>query len=307
MHRVEILLGTYNGASFLGEQLDSIVNQGYTDWKLLIHDDNSTDETINIIKKYTALYPDKITFLDDALSFGNASENFGFLLGNTSANYVMFCDQDDVWLPHKIERTLQKMKEVEDTYSNTPILIHSNLKVVDQDLDVLSDSYWSYQGIDPSYSTLNRLLVQNVITGCTVMINRPLATMALPVPKNVIMHDWWLGLVASAFGNISYIDAPLMLYRQHEANDTGATSFNMKTILKKANNLSNINMSKYIEQAKVFLHQYDSQLTKEQTMLLKEFVSIEHSSWLHSKKILLQHNILKQDLIRNIGLLLCKY
>lgn len=306
MHRVEILLGTHNGAAFLSEQLDSIVNQSYADWKLVIHDDGSTDETVDIIKKYTALYPDKITFLDDALSFGNAPGNFAFLLEKATAEHVMLCDQDDVWLPDKIELTRNKMLEVEKSHPDLPILVHTDLKVVDQQLESLSDSFWSYQGIDPDYNTLNRLLIQNVVTGCTVMINKKLAILALPIPNDVIMHDWWLGLVASSFGEIHHIERATMLYRQHTNNDTGATRYNLQNVFKKAKELSDIDLKKYIDQAKELLDRYTTKLTPKQTRLLNDFTSIEKVSWLQSKQILLTNKILKQDLLRNIGLLVCR-
>ena len=305
MQKIEILLGTHNGASFLSKQIDSILIQSYANWKLVIHDDNSTDGTVNIINEYVKKYSDKIILIDDNVGFGNASENFSFLSEHITADYIMFCDQDDVWLPNKIELTLQKMMEAEKASPETPLLIHTDLRVVNTTLDVLNDSYWTYQGIDPKYDTLNRLLVQNVITGCTMMINRQLAEMALPIPKDAVMHDWWLGIVASAFGEIHYIDTATILYRQHGNNDTGATAYSIKTILNKAKNLSNIDMRKYIEQAKTFLDRYHSQLSEEQKILLKDFISIEHSSWLQSKQILLKHKILKQDFIRNMGLLLC--
>ena len=304
--KINILIATYNGEQFLQEQLESLFQQSYTNWKLLIHDDGSTDNTINIIKDYILKYPDKIQFFDDKLNFGSALVNFSFLLEKSNAKYIMFCDQDDIWLPNKIELTVKKMQELERENPNIPLLIHTDLKVVDSNLNVLSNSYWSYQGIDPQYDTLNRLLVQNIITGCTVMINRKLGDIALPIPNEVIMHDWWLGLVASVFGQIHSIDIPTILYRQHDNNDTGASSFNIGTILNKAKNLSEVDLKKYINQAMPLLERYDDKLSTEQKILLKDFIAIEKQSWLQSKQTLLKHKILKQNIIRNLGLLLCR-
>ena len=304
--KISVCLATYNGEKFLKEQLNSIFTQNYENWQLLIHDDNSMDDTINIIKIYEKKYPDKIKFIDDTICFNSASENFSFLLEQSNADYIMFCDQDDVWLSEKIELTLNKMLEVEKSNPNIPILIHSDLKVVNEDLTILSDSYWSYQNINPNYDTLNRLLVNNVITGCTVMINKKLADMALPIPKEAIMHDWWLGLVASAFGQIHHMDTPTILYRQHGKNDTGATPFNYKTVLNQAKALSTIDLNKYVDQAIILLQRHYVQLTEEQKLLLTDFISIKHSTWLESKQILIKHKILKQTFIRNIGLLLCR-
>ncbi len=304
--KITILLATYNGGKFLFQQLDSILKQTNQNWKLLIHDDNSTDNTVDIIRQYQKQYPSKIQFIDDDVSFGNASTNFSFLLEHVDTEYIMLCDQDDVWVANKIELTLQKMQDMEKHYQNTPILIHTDLTVVDEELKVISKSYWDYQHLDPSKDSLNRLLVQNTITGCTVMINRELANMALPIPNNVIMHDWWLGLVAATFGKIIYIDMPMVFYRQHSKNDTGATKFNLKTIWKKMSSLYKIDLQKYILQAKELLDRHQEKMDTEQKKLIFNFIAIENSSWLKSKLILLKYKIFKQDLIRNIGLLLCR-
>jgi len=304
--KIHILLATYNGQNYISAQLNSILEQTNTNWQLLIHDDNSTDNTVAIIKQYQKLNPDKIHFIDDDVSFGNASANFSFLIEHVDAEYIMFCDQDDVWLTNKIEVTLHKMLEMERNYQNLPILIHTDLAVVDEALKVIDESYWNYQHLDPSKDSLNRLLVQNTITGCTVMINRKLADLAMPIPDNVIMHDWWLGLVASSFGKISYLDISTIFYRQHSKNDTGATKFNMKTIWKKMTSLHKMDLQKYILQAKELLSRYQEEMTMEQKNMVTSFVDIEDNSWLKSKLTLLEYKILKQDLMRNIGLFLCR-
>ncbi len=308
MNNIVVCLSTYNGEKFLKEQIDSLLKQTVK-VDIIILDDGSTDNTIDIIKKYETTYSN-ISYLKDNITSSSAKKNFSILteysISLNKYNYFMFCDQDDIWLPEKIEQTLKKMREIEKSNSDIPLLIHTDLKVVSTNLDILSDSYWSYQGIDPKYDTLNRLLVHNVITGCTVMINKKLANIALPIPNEVIMHDWWLGLVASSFGQIHHINTPTMLYRQHSNNDTGATSFNIKTILHKAKDLSSVDLGKYINQTKSLLYRYSEHLTKDQKLLLEDFISIEQNSWLRSKRILIKHKILKQDLIRNIGLLLCR-
>ena len=306
MHQVDILLSTYNGAIFLSEQIDSILNQSYTDWKLIIRDDSSTDKTKEVLQTYQNRYPKKIVVQKNSDENLGVILNFSKLLESSSAPYIMFCDQDDVWLPEKVELTLKKMIEVEKSNPNTPLLIHTDLRVVNTNLGILSNSYWSYQGIDPEYDTLNRLLVQNVITGCTVMINKKLADIALPIPDKAIMHDWWLGLVAASFGQVHHIDTPTMLYRQHANNDTGATSFNLHTILKKLQNLSNINLEKYTVQAELLLSRYSEDLKPEQKTLLEAFIATKNQSWIKSKQTLVKYKILKQDIFRNIGLLLCK-
>ncbi len=305
MNQIDILLGTYNGELFISEQIDSILNQSYTDYRLIIRDDSSTDKTKKILLDYQLRFPHKIMIIDNNENLGVIA-NFSKLLEISSAPYIMFCDQDDVWLPEKVKLTFEKMLEIEKLSSDTPLLIHTDLKVVNLNLNILSDSYWSYQGIDPKYDTLNRLLVQNVITGCTVMINKKLADLALPIPNKTIMHDWWLGLVASSFGQIYYIDMPTILYRQHTNNNTGATSFNLRTTLKQIQNLSDIDLRKYTVQAEQLLLRYEESFGDKSKRLLYDFISIQKQSWLKSKYILLKYEIIKQGLLRNMGLFFCK-
>ena len=306
MKQVDILLGTYNGATFLVEQINSILNQSFTDWKLIIRDDGSSDGTTEIVLDYQSKYPEKITVLENTNENLGVILNFSQLLEASHAPYIMFCDQDDIWLAEKVELTLTKMLAIEKLNPKIPLLVHTDLKVVDDNLDILSDSYWSYQGIDPNYDTLNRLLIQNVITGCTVMINKQLAHLALPIPSTVIMHDWWLGLVATSSGQIHHLKLPTVLYRQHDNNDTGATAFNFNTILTQLHNLSNLNLHKYIFQAKSLLSRYETTLKSEQKELLEAFIDIEKQSWIQGKLSLIKYKILKQDFFRNLGLMFSK-
>ena len=306
MNQVDILLGTYNGALYIQEQIESILNQSYTNWKLIIRDDGSNDTTKEILQTYEEKYPDKITIQNDNDNNLGTALNFSKLLETSNAPYLMFCDQDDIWLANKIELTLKKMLNMERSAPLTPILIHTDLKVVNSDLNIISDSYWSFQGIDPEYCTLNRLLVQNTITGCTVMINRELADLAYPIPAEAIMHDWWLGLVAASFGKIGTINEGTVMYRQHSGNDIGASSFNVPTILGKMKIIFSMTLEKYIIQARHLLLRYPDRLSKKQKIMLEDFISIGDIPWSRGKIILLKYNILKQHWIRNIGLLLCR-
>ncbi len=306
MTQVDILLATFNGDNFLAEQIDSIINQSYTGWKLFIRDDGSTDGTNEIIQTYQNKFPNKVFIVTNNNGNAGVIANFSELLTHSSSPYIMFCDQDDTWLADKIQLALEKMQEVEQLDPSHPILVHTDLKVVNSDLTILSNSYWSYQRIEPHYDTLNRLLVQNIITGCTVMINRELAELALPIPKDVIMHDWWIALIAASFGHINHINTPTVLYRQHSNNDTGATYFGLYSIVKKIQSLSTVDLQKYTVQAKLLLAKHKDRLSPGQVKLLKEFISTQKASWIKAKYILLKYGIIKQGFVRNMGLFLCR-
>ena len=309
VNTIAILLTTYNGERHIEELLASLENQSNSAFDLIIRDDGSTDHTIEQIHAFQSLSDLSITLLPKGENFG-PSQNFASLLQYALEfehyRYFMFCDQDDAWLPNKIEYTLNAMREAEMLDPFTPQLIHTDLQVVDENLALIDNSYWSYQNIDPGYDSLNRLLIQNVITGCTVMVNRALAAITLPIPKEAIMHDWWLGLIAASLGKIEALPQSTVKYRQHSANDIGASAFDLSTILNKIHMLFSFSLDKYTIQANSFLSHYSDRLSTEQKKMLEAFISIETEPWYKGKMILLKNHFLKQHWIRNIGLLVCK-
>ncbi len=220
---IDILLATYNGQAYLREQIDSILAQSNQDWQLLIRDDVSDDNTLSIIKDYVAKYSDKVKLIEDNSGHLGASLNFQRLLENSIAEYIMFSDQDDVWLPNKIEVTLNLMKTTEKECPNKPILVHTDSRVVDSQLKTIAKSTWRYQRTPPEAGNdLNKVMLQNVATGCTIMINRKAKEVSLPIPKEAVMHDWWIVINVATHGKIAHVPDQLVLYRQHSNNAVGA-------------------------------------------------------------------------------------
>lgn len=222
---IDILLSTYNGERFLREQIDSLLQQSFTDWKLLIRDDGSIDNSVAIIAEYAKSFPKKIAILSD--NAGNLGPAFSFekLLAASTAPYIMFCDQDDVWLPNKIKITLEKMREMEQKYGkDLPLLVHTDLQVVDSHLKVIANSMWEYMQFKPeiSESDMHFLAVGNCVTGCTVMINQKAKQISLPFHKRIIMHDAYIALCVMKYGKVSYSPIPTIKYRQHGKNECGA-------------------------------------------------------------------------------------
>ncbi len=295
---IVILLSIYNGEKYLKEQFDSLYAQTYKNFKIIAIDDGSQDKSIEILKKYEVELIKSDKNVGAGKSFSILLE---FALQKSDANYFMFCDQDDVWYKDKIEKTLQKMKELELSYKDKPLLVHTDLTVVDENLKLLHNSYWKYQNIDVTKDNFQRLLVENVITGCTIMINKNLATLSSPIPKDIIMHDWWLGLVASYFGKIAYIDEPTMKYRQHGFNDTGAKRFDIKFILSQMKKKHNL--SRYTTQANSFLGRFDDKIDNETKKMLEDFVGMKKLSAWGRRRVFLKYGIFKNGFIRNVGLL----
>lgn len=221
---IAILMATYNGEKFVSEQIESLLNQTYQGWDLYIHDDGSKDHTMEIVEQYVQRYPSKIHVIPGE-GTGGAKNNFFFLMQKIQAPYVMFCDQDDVWLDKKIEKTYQAMIAAEAENGRAePVLVFTDLTVADQRLNVIANRMSRFQRLDPAKTQLKDCLIQNVITGCTVMINKACLEKSLAEidAVNIIMYDWWCGLVAAYFGVITFIDEALVLYRQHEDNTLGA-------------------------------------------------------------------------------------
>ncbi|WP_018305588.1 glycosyltransferase family 2 protein [Desulfitobacterium hafniense] len=275
---ITILMGTYNGAKFIAEQIESILSQTEKDWKLIISDDCSTDATASIVSKYAEAYQDKMTFIVRDKPSGSAKNNFIHMLSLYESEYIMTCDQDDVWLPTKIELTMKKMREMEDKFGKEkPLLVHTDLKIVDANLKVMADSMFEYQNLDSGCSALNNLIVQNIVTGCTMMINRCLLDWIRDVPEESIMHDWWLAITASAFGHIGFVKEPTVLYRQHSNNEVGAKSakslsYNLQRLMELRK--SELTLRKTYEQAKAFLDIYEQNLSVEQSVMIKAYTSL---------------------------------
>ncbi len=298
---IDILLATYNGERFLREQIDSILNQSYQDFHLIIRDDGSKDCTLAIVHDYIARHPGKITLIEDSVHRG-AIGSFSHLLSSSGAPYVMFSDQDDVWLADKIQVTIAKMREMESLHGKeVPLLVHGDLIVVDQDLKVISESFWKYIHLKPSEGfRLNRIMVQNEVTGCTMMLNRPLADLAKPIAPESIMHDWWIGLVASACGHIGIVKSPIILYRQHGKNTLGARKY--KTIeqimLALKNRSTNINQKSF--QAYAMIDRYEHILPEKNLEMISDYAAMESASILKCKYLSLKHRFFKHGIIRNL-------
>lgn len=223
--KVVIVLATYNGAAHLAEQIRSIQAQDWRDWKVLARDDGSSDATRDILSR-AAAEDSRITVLESGTRLGVIG-NFGELLGHAEragAEYVFTSDQDDVWLPSKVSRSLELMGRLEAVHGReTPLLVHSDLAVVDERLRPVYSSFLRRQGLrHEGVSPLNVLLVQNFVTGCASLMNRALLGFAVPIPAACIMHDWWVAQCAAATGAIGFIPEPTILYRQHGANQIGA-------------------------------------------------------------------------------------
>ena len=299
---VTVLLAVYNGEKYLAEQIESLLTQTESNFRILIRDDGSCDGSQKIIASYIERYPEKISAIHGAPT-GNSRDCFAALLESADDDYVMFCDQDDVWLPEKIEITLAAMKKAESENGNMPILVHGDLSVVDSNLNVISNSFFEYQRLYQENVSLPALLVQNYITGCTVMINRALKQKCSPIPRECIMHDWWLALNAAIYGKIVCIDKPLLLYRQHNNNQVGAkASYGIGLIKRKLATLDRVreNYNATYRQAAALLNSLDGEFEKERE-LLTAYCSMEQKRKLQKIAVMNKYGFKKGTALRVLG------
>ena len=222
MDKYVILLATYNGEKYVKEMLDSLERQTRDDFVCYIHDDGSTDGTLDIVKEWVK--GKKKYKLLDFDSAGGAKNNFFAMLREVDASYYMFADQDDVWVENKVETLIDRMETVEKDRQNTSVAVYSDMYVVDDELNVISDSFIKFIGRNIYRNKLSQLLIDNPAAGCTMIINRALRDRALEYndAEEIPMHDQWIMCVAVATGIVEPIDEPLIYYRQHASNVMGA-------------------------------------------------------------------------------------
>lgn len=223
---IDILMSTYNGARFLKPQLDSILSQSYKDFRLIIRDDGSADDTMRILEEYAIREP-RIRLSLDSIGKLGARQSFMKLIENAGADYFMLSDQDDVWLPEKIDKTRELMLKMEaKNGSEVPLLVFTDLTVTDENLETIDTSLWNYQKLDPLiYKNWRNLLAQNVVTGCAILGNRAAASASLPFALPEMMHDHWIAVNVAKYGRIEYLPEPTVLYRQHNRNVEGGKQF----------------------------------------------------------------------------------
>jgi glycosyltransferase involved in cell wall biosynthesis len=305
MAEVEILLATFNGAAWLPELLASLQGQTHSDWQILARDDGSTDGTPELLQAFRDAFPGRLRLLEAANPAPGASGNFSVLLQASSAPYVMLCDQDDVWLPHKVASTLQRVKAVEaENAGPIPIAVYTDLQVVDERLAPLSPSLWGADGLNRGRTSFSRLLVQNVVTGCTLLGNRALVDRAGPIPSEAIMHDWWLALVASAFGRLEPLDDAPILYRQHQSNVNGANVYDFR---RAARFVLAGKLRRYLlaaaRQAAAFHDRFKEDLGA-QAPAVADLAGIGARSWWAQRRCLLRHRLYLHGRFRNAAWLL---
>jgi len=288
--RVNILMSTYNGEKFVAEQIESIQKQTYTDWNLIIRDDGSKDGTCEIIENF--INNDSRIKLIRAENVGVIKSFHELVINNNDADFYFFADQDDYWLPEKLTIMLEEAKKHDNTI---PVMYYTDLKVTDKDLNVTSESMIRSQS-DHANTSLVQELTENTVTGAASMINYELAKL-WQTTNDIIMHDWYLAIVAAALGELVYIDQPTHLYRQHDSNVLGA-----RTLAKRIRKWIHPNLwfEKYWwlitasqKQAQKLLTENLSALSETDKALVTDYVNILNQSKAERRQILDRYDLRK--------------
>ena len=297
--KITILLSLYGQSIFWEDFFESLKQQSEQNFTLLYRFDGKRD---GIMAERLAKY-DFSSELTPSDAKG-LPETYWELLKNAPDNdYTMFADQDDIWHADKVQCSLEAMEKAEALYGKeTPILIHSDLRVVDQELSEISPSFVKHQSLNPRKKDFKSLMLQNNVTGCTVMINRALRNI-VRFPEYTICHDWHLALTAAAFGKIVFADTALIDYRQHGGNVFGAVQ--RKDLLSKKNQRQYLHERLQFtqKQAASFLELYREKLSTEQIKYLEAWSrNLHEKSYLKRLFCLFRRNFRKHDWLRTIGM-----
>lgn len=274
---VEILMAAYNGEKYVAQQIESILSQSYGNFNLLISDDFSTDSTFDILLDYERKHPDVICVTRAERRFGNARDHFFSLMKKSTADYLFFCDQDDVWFPSKVELFMDKMKGGENEFGKEcSLVVFSDQIPTDSALNPICDSLMEYQKQNPGFASFHPLVFQNVVTGGAMAFNRAASDKALRCVDSTkaCMHDYWVAEVAACFGKCLYVDQATSYYRQHSTNEVGASNVrSLKYIAHKLSHLGNVQkkMRQDKLQAATFADTYSSELSKADLDFLRRY------------------------------------
>ncbi|WP_318469412.1 glycosyltransferase family 2 protein [Photobacterium leiognathi] len=253
---VEILLSTYNGESYLREQLESLISQSYQNIVITIRDDASIDSTSDILREYVNSFPEKIRIIKSSANKGSTLSFFE-LLKESKCEYIMFCDQDDVWCVDKVRLSLNYLLD-NKPIDNEPFMVFTDLEVVDENCKTISKSLLKRMKVNPSRLIRSPIymMAQNAVAGCTVLFNRSAADKLLEIgdfPKEIV-HDHWIAVITKIYGDVAFLDIPTIKYRQHSFNQVGDLDVSKKYLINKLFKIKNTIKHDYLFICKIKAH-----------------------------------------------------
>jgi len=214
---ISIAMATYNGEKFLAQQIDSILKQSWGNIELIICDDNSNDNTIEIIEKYMEKH-ECITLYRNFYTLG-VVKNFGKAIELSSSPYIALSDQDDIWVENKLEILMNEMRKLEQSDDRVPLMVHSDLTMIDEENHMIHKSFFKFRNYNlKKTKDLNHIISRCGVMGNTILMNHHLKNRILPFPEHLDLHDYWIALINELYGKRITVQQPLVQYRIHEHN-----------------------------------------------------------------------------------------
>lgn len=304
---IDILVPTYNCGLWIDEFITSLINQNYSDWRIITRDDGSSDNTLERMITWSQRLGERMIIIanHDNANYGPVS-NYNILMNASTAPWVMLADPDDIWKSTKISLILHAMHDVEKRAPNTPVVIFTDAEVVDERGKLLMPSYWKWLRLKPELAMgFHRMIVENAAISSTMMVNRAALNMALPIIGSWSFQDWWLALVACAFGKVVPLKEKTILYRRHSANDSQAPlteSFigmarNLFFAPKKVNKL----LQDMAKQAAAFLMRFREHLNAHDIAMLEAVATLPTRNAFGRRWTIIKYDLWFASIYKNIG------
>lgn len=270
---VDIVMATYNGAKYVDEQIRSLCGQSYREWRCIVHDDGSTDGTQERLRAW-AKKDKRIVFVEDGKSGLGPAKHFIHMLQYSDADWVMWADQDDVWLENKVERMLQAGEEA--AFKGAGV-VFSNAMLWSPERGVISQKNTLF------YPTNLRdtLFLNSGVQGASALFNAKMRELLLEPLRDYAMHDHVLLLAGLTLGEVKYVDEPLMYYRQHEENVTGHApgSKRKKVALMWENRRVPVVSRLHLEGLRAFYERFGEQMNADDSAVIETFLALPEQGW----------------------------
>ena len=304
---VDVLLSTYNGEKYLGTFLRSLAAQSCSDFRVLARDDGSGDGSAALLREFAAEKKLNISFTPDSGEHLGVVPSFASLLRESTAPYVMFADQDDIWHPGKIDAMLKHIQLAEaERPPQTPLLLHADLRICDEKGRIIGSSHVKSQRLSPDRNSLEQLCVQNCVTGCAMILNRPLKELVrYPMPQDTLCHDWYLAMLGAAAGEVVFVSQTFTDYRKHSSNVYGHRKYSFALWFKlffSGRKALDQRLQLAQKQSLAFLEQYGDILSEEQKEHLHLWGNIKRFPKLERLKLCRKRKYRKNTFLRTLGM-----
>lgn len=314
MAEIDIAMPCYNAEPWLDRCMESLLVQQITDWRLVARDDGSSDGTAGRLAAWNARLAERMTLLRDSAGKNlGVVGNYNLVLGGTTARWVMTADPDDVWLPYRLQRTLAALKEAEDRLGpDAPLAVCTDARVIDDQERPVASSYWRWARHDPARTKrVAHVAMESPALGSTMAVNRALLDIALPIAAASPYQDWWLALVAVAFGGLLALPEPTILYRRHSSNSADSplsSSWSeafwrvMESPLAPKRRLEKVLFKQAAPQAAAFLETYRARLESDDADALGALVQLRDLGPFDRRMMLWRHHLWFASPVKNLGL-----